>query len=63
MHVLGYRACAGYETIAIVIHRLVRIHPLQGWQLVLVWSSKEGEWTPQPMNRYLQIALEILLVP
>lgn len=45
------------------IHRSVRIHPSQGWELVLVWSSKEGEWTPQQMNRCLQIALEILLVP
>lgn len=45
------------------IHRSVHIHPSQGWELVLVWSSKEGEWTPQQMNRCLQIALEILLVP
>lgn len=45
------------------IHRSVRIHPSQGWELVLVWSSKEGEWTPQQMNRCLQIAPEILLVP
>ncbi|XP_058101013.1 uncharacterized protein LOC131245511 [Magnolia sinica] len=42
--------------------RSVHTHPLQGWwELELVWSNKEGEWTPRLMNRSSQTALEISL--
>ena len=44
------------------LNRLVLILPLQE-VLVLVWNNREEEWTPQLMNLYLQIALEILSAP